>query len=436
MSKKFVLILLDGLGDRSHAELGRKTPLQAARTPYLDSLAAGGCCGLYHASRPGQALPSENAHFVMFGYDLSEFPGRGVLEALGSGISLDRNQVAVLAHFVFVREEEGKLWLVRDKVEADKEDAVQAFARVAEFSNPNAHIRLIPTKGLFGVLVLSGRVSPHITDSNPVLDGNYLSAVKPWQEAAGDENSLNTAEALAEYLSWSYASLKKASFNLARERSGKLPLNALVTQRAGQLKDRLPFEQKNGIKGLSISTGAVYHGLGAYLGMDVVRGAELDDPGKEIQARINSARQHLKHYDFIHIHTKAPDEAAHMKNPLLKKQVIESLDRGLSASLPGLLNNEDVVAAVTADHSTPSSGPLVHSGEPVPLLITGPGVRIDQVNRFDEISASRGALGFIRGREFMYLVLNYLERAKLSGLRDTPEDRPYWPGNGDPFTLE
>ena len=103
MSKKFILVLLDGLGDKSFAELDRQTPLQAARTPFLDHLAARGCSGLYHAGLQGQALPSENAHFVMFGYDLSQFPGRGALEALGAGISLERDQVAVLAHFVSVR---------------------------------------------------------------------------------------------------------------------------------------------------------------------------------------------------------------------------------------------------------------------------------------------------------------------------------------------
>lgn len=436
MSKKFILVLLDGLGDKSFAELDRQTPLQAARTPFLDHLAARGCSGLYHAGLQGQALPSENAHFVMFGYDLSQFPGRGALEALGAGISLERDQVAVLAHFVSVREEDGKLRLIRDKVAADQEDAHQAFARVARYSAHGVHIRLVPARGLFGVLVLTGAVSPCITDSNPILDGRLLSAVMPFEKEAGDEKCINTAAALTSYLSWGYGRLKDAPFNLARENAGKLPLNGVVTQRAGRLRDREPFHVRNGIKGASISSGVVYQGLGSYLGMDVIPGAEKDDPGQEIQARVNAARRYLDQYDFIHVHTKAPDEAAHKKDPLLKKKVIESLDQGLSASLPGLLENDEVILAVTADHSTPSGGPLVHSGEPVPLVITGPGVRVDSVHKFDEISAACGGLGPVRGKEFMYLVLNYLERSRLAGLMDAPVDRPYWPGAGRPFILE
>ena len=105
MHKKCVLILLDGLGDRSYGQLAFQTPLQAAHTPFMDKIAASGANGLYHAGLLGQALPSENAHFAMFGYEATEFPGRGALEALGVGIDLAPDDVAVLAHFASLREE-------------------------------------------------------------------------------------------------------------------------------------------------------------------------------------------------------------------------------------------------------------------------------------------------------------------------------------------
>ena len=65
---KILLVLLDGLGDRSYAELNDQTPLQAAAVPNLDRLAALGGNGMFHASFPGECLPSEMAHFLMFGY--------------------------------------------------------------------------------------------------------------------------------------------------------------------------------------------------------------------------------------------------------------------------------------------------------------------------------------------------------------------------------
>ena len=72
--RKCVIILLDGLGDRSDPSLEHRTPLQVAQTPNLDRLAGAGACGLFHATHLGQALPSENAHFALFGYSRDEFP--------------------------------------------------------------------------------------------------------------------------------------------------------------------------------------------------------------------------------------------------------------------------------------------------------------------------------------------------------------------------
>jgi 2,3-bisphosphoglycerate-independent phosphoglycerate mutase len=104
MAKKCIMLLLDGVGDRSHPELKHRPPLQAARTPALDRLVRVGANGLYHAAQVGQALPSENAHFAMFGYDMDVFPGRGALEALGAGIDLAPESVAMLTHQVSVRQ--------------------------------------------------------------------------------------------------------------------------------------------------------------------------------------------------------------------------------------------------------------------------------------------------------------------------------------------
>ena len=43
-----ILVILDGLGDRGVAAFGGQTPLQRARTPNLDRLAALGMNGLLH----------------------------------------------------------------------------------------------------------------------------------------------------------------------------------------------------------------------------------------------------------------------------------------------------------------------------------------------------------------------------------------------------
>lgn len=428
------MILLDGLGDRSYPEWGHKTPLQAAATPALNRIARDGANGLYHAGHLGQALPSENAHFAMFGYDPEGFPGRGALEALGAGIPLDAGRVAVLAHFVTVdRLSDGALVLKdgHPGMAADERDAL--FQAVGHFSTDGVDVRLHPTGGHRGILTLDGDVAPFFTDSDPMTEARPLSAIRAWATHAGDQASQKAAGALGAYLEWAYGLLQGHPVNAARCKGDRPPINALATQRAGRLKPVTPFSEAYGLRGLSIASGVVYHGLAAYLGMDVRRVEDTGCPGDDLAQRLKTAVALLPAYDFIHVHTKAPDEAAHTKDPTAKRRSIEALDRGIGSVLEELFSQPELLLVVAADHSTPSRGPLIHSGEPVPIIFHGPGIRRDRVEGYDEISAAGGALGLVRGKEILYLILNGLDRAKLQGIMDTPMDHPYWPGRYQPL---
>ena len=81
-----ILVILDGIGDRGQGCFDGKTPLDAAYTPNMDYLASIGMNGLYHSLAQGIPMSSETAHFLMFGNDIEDFPGRGVIEAIGEGI--------------------------------------------------------------------------------------------------------------------------------------------------------------------------------------------------------------------------------------------------------------------------------------------------------------------------------------------------------------
>jgi 2,3-bisphosphoglycerate-independent phosphoglycerate mutase len=436
MARKCIMILLDGIGDRSCPELGHRTPLQAAETPALDRLVQEGAGGLYHAADLGQALPSENAHFAMFGYGMEGFPGRGALEALGAGIPLDAGQVAVLAHFVTVdRLTDGTLVLKDGHPRVDRGEVHDLIQAVGRFSANGVDVCFHHIRGHHGILTLTGAVAPFFTDSDPMTRGRALAAVQPWATHAGDPAVQNAARALAAYLEWVYRKARLHPVNAARRKAGEPMLNGLVTQRAGRLRQVTPFSESYGLRGLSIASGIIYHGLAAYLGMDARPVEDSDRPGDDLARRLKTALELLPEYDFIHVHTKAPDEAAHAKDPAAKSRVIEALDRGIGSVLDDLMAAPELLIVVAADHSTPSSGPLVHSGEPVPLVFHGPGIRRDRVDGYDEIRAAGGALGLVRGRELMYLILNHLDRVKLQGIMDTPADQPYWPGRYAPMRV-
>ena len=438
MAAKCLFLLLDGLGDRAHPELQGQTPLQAASTPNLDRIARLGSNGLFHPGAQGQAFPSEKAHFSLLGYSPVEFPGRGLLEALGYGLEPEPRDVALLAHLASASKREGCLFLKREAPQPPQEEELKNLLDALPYPcQDKMGIRFHPTRDHFGILLLSGRVSPYITDTNPMRDEVFLPELLPWENLFGEQaqRAENTARSLKRYLIEVYTSLKDHPVNMRRINQDLPPLNALITQRPGMYTSAPPFSERFGLKGATVAAGAVYHGLASFLGMDAVRVRDSGDPGADLGQRVETALRLFSETDFIHVHTKAPDTAAHSKDPQRKKEVIESLDRGLESLDPKRLLEEDILLAVTSDHSTPSSGPLIHSGEPVPLTLLSRETRRDRVFLFEEAECASGCLGLIRGEEFMYIILNLLDRAKLTGVMDTPRDQPYWPGEYTPFSL-
>jgi 2,3-bisphosphoglycerate-independent phosphoglycerate mutase len=156
-----------------------------------------------------------------------------------------------------------------------------------------------------------------------------------------------------------------------------------------------------------------------------------------------AARAIAEGHTFVHVHTKAPDEAGHAKDPAKKRDVIEKLD----AALSDLFAPEGLLAArepdgspshlviVTGDHGTPSGTELVHSGDAVPLTVIGPATLRDAVTSFDELACASGSLGHLEGRELMPEVLNRIGRIKYVTARLTPANGIWWPDATEPLRV-
>jgi len=432
--RRGILVVLDGLGDHGHAMLQGRTPLMAAHTPNLDRLAALGMNGLYHASLQGVALPSEIAHFLMFGYELADFPGRGYLEALGANLSVTDDDVALLGRLFCVQEEAGQLILTVEDPQVDTATCLALQREIQHFQAHGVDVEFIPTKGIQGLVRLRGPVSPDITDSNPIQEGRPLMQVLPLAGREADPAVQQTCRALNDYLLWTHRILSQHPLNRRRQDRGLPPLNAVGLQRPGRYKPILSFADKWGLQPLALATGPLYRGLSQYLGMTLLPVTDSANPEVDLRERLELARG-LADFDFVYIHTKAPDVAAHTKDPHHKQRVIAQLDRAFAFALRAIAPDPNLLLVITADHSTNSAGAMIHSGETVPLTMVGAFTRRDGVSRFDEVSCAGGALGLVRGAELMYLILNFLDRGKLFGLRDAPVDQPYTPGPATPLLL-
>jgi len=430
-----ILLILDGLGDKGHICFEGKTPLQIASTPNLDRLASLGMNGLYHSYLQGTAMSSELAHFLMFGYDIHEFPGRGLIEAIGEGVMVKDGEVSLLARIFSVNLQNGMLVLQKENPAVDSTHCEILKEEIKTFQKDDVEIEFISTKGIEGMLILRGNVSAHITDSNPIYEGRPLMEVTSLEGNEEEESAVRTARVLNSYLIWCYRTLSKHPINRERCQTGLFPINAVGTQRAGRKRHIVPFREKWGLKGLSISSGSIYQGLCSLLKMEIHKARERGNPEEDLVERLRIAKEALD-FEFIHVHTKAPDEAAHTKKPEHKKALIESLDHALSYAIDEIITDEDILLVITSDHSTASAGSMIHSGETVPLAMMGKYTRRDDVKEFNEISCARGGLGLVRGKELMYLILNFLDRGKLWGIMDSPVNQPYYPGNYKPLRID
>ncbi len=93
-----------------------------------------------------------------------------------------------------------------------------------------------------------------------------------------------------------------------------------------------------------------------------------------------------------------------------KVKFIEKVD----AMIGELMKIEDVYFILTADHSTPISI-MDHTGDPVPIVITGPEVRVDDVEEFSERAATRGGLCRIRGNNIMDILMDLMDMSTKFG---------------------
>lgn len=419
--KKILLVLLDGIGDRIYRELGDRTPLEAADTPNLDRIAAAGASATVYPIEPGLAPPSELAHFHLFGYADDPFPGRAVLESLGFGITPPRD--AAVAHLGLRHVTPGPAGFAIAPwwPGTEEDDARELVTAIAEFTAGDIRLEARYLGRSDSLLVMHG-ASEYVTDSDPFMHtGHPVLEVAALQPAPDADRARATASALNAYLHWTHAALSAHPVNRRRAASGRRTLNMAVTKWPGRHHALADFRERCGLHGTIIASASVYAGIAAALGMGYRDVPEnVADPAREVAAKLDAARQAFAGgAEFVHLHTKAADEAAHLHSPQAKRDAIAALDRGLAGlwAWPALAT--DFVVAVTADHATPSRGPMLHSGESVPLAVVGEGVRRDCVERFSERDAVLGALGQLRGRDVLPVLLNAADRVRFLGGRAT-----------------
>jgi 2,3-bisphosphoglycerate-independent phosphoglycerate mutase len=410
-----VVLLLDGLADRAHDVLKGRTANEAARTPNLDRLATRGSCGVIYGVGPGRAPSSEIAHWSMLGYRPEEFPGRAVFEALGRGQEVSEYVFAYAALRPAERRDDG-WWLTgRPDPERDADDAQALVEACDGLEVDRLLFSLAHVWRGEAVLRISGGADDRVTDSDAFFRDRHP-VLRPLPLVPEADR---TARAAEEWTRWTMEILAEHEINARRAEAGLPVLNVITLKWWGRPKRVPTFLERHGLQGTFIGESAFLRGLAQAIGLETIAAAESDDAPRDLGERLRLADERLGAGDtFVFVHQKATDAAGHTKDPLVKRAVIEALD----AVLPGRLPLDRAIVCVTGDHATPASPDVIHSGDPVPFIAAGPGVRADNVRRFGELDCAAGILGQLRGPDMMPVLLNAADRPLFLGSRPTPFD--------------
>jgi 2,3-bisphosphoglycerate-independent phosphoglycerate mutase len=411
--RRLCWLVLDGVADRPAPALDGQTPLEAAATPNLDRLASAGINGTMDVSRPGTPPSSDRAHTLLFGYAHGEVPGRGVLEATGLDVSVPEDGVACSASFARAEAAEDG-WTVTDRhLDTGAADCERASERVATFDAGDATVSFAYTWKNRGVVVLDPHdpdarpLGPAVTDADPFATPAPVLQPRALDDAPEPAAAARTADALAAFTRWSADRLADDSVDI------------VLAKWAGAPGRPESFAERHGLRACSLTPKPVLAGLAETLGMAV------RDPPADYAARPDAILDAVDEFEFVHVHYPEPDEVSHAAGPAAKRDEIEAIDRSLEPVVDRALADDELVTVVTADHTTPSTEDVVHSGDPVPVTVVAEGVRTDDVSAVGERSAATGGLGRVRGRDLLRLSRAAADRVLLDGLRRTPQNRDY-----------
>lgn len=355
---KYILLVPDGAADEPLAELDNKTPLEVARTPYLDDLAEKGRVGAVQVTPEDMYPGSDAANMALLGYDpVRYYTGRGPVEAAAMEIPLDPRDVAFRCSLIST---DGTTLLDYSAGHITTEEA-RPLIQLANEKLGTQAIRLFP--GVSYRHIMRWHDGPTEVKTHPPHEnmGKPLADIYP----QGDGDSK-----LKKFIEDSLNLLDDHPFNRERREEGKLPANTLWPWSPGRSPQLPAFFQKRGMTGAVISAVDVVRGLGKLAGLEIVNvpGATgYFDTNYEGKGRY--AVRALERHDFVWVHVEAPDEAGHAGSIDEKIKAIENFDRLVVGTiLDNMKKVDDFRLLCAPDHKTPirTRG---HTIGPVPYLL-------------------------------------------------------------------
>jgi 2,3-bisphosphoglycerate-independent phosphoglycerate mutase len=349
---KYLVLVPDGCADEPLAELGGRTPLEAARMPHLARLAARAEVGLADVIPPGLPPGSDVGNLSILGYDPAEYhTGRAPIEAAAMGVDLAPDEVAYRCNLVTVDADGTMVDFAAGHISSEQSHPIIA-ALDAALGDGRDGVRFYP-----GVEYRHLCVVPR--------DLGDAECVPP-HDLTGRPAVLPTGPAAAKLIA-----LMDASKPVVRAAAAEVGSVATQIWLWGQgTRPQLPdFTARHGVSGRLSSAVDLVRGLGVLSGIEV-----LDVPGatagfdNDYAAQRDAALASLADRDLFLLHVEATDEAGHQGAIDEKVTSLERWDSEIIGPLVDALGDTPYRMLLLPDHATPCAA-RTHTSDPVPYLL-------------------------------------------------------------------
>jgi 2,3-bisphosphoglycerate-independent phosphoglycerate mutase len=397
---KYAIIIPDGCADDPVPALGNRTPLQAARLPNLDRLAARGAVGLTNNVPCPLTPASDVATLSLFGYDpLEVYTGRAPLEAAALGVTLGPEDWAIRCNLVHIADGRMKDFTAGHITSDEGRELLAAFRDAVNFPWRTDSLEFVPGVSYRNLLVYRGSddvqaFGPDLTTQPPHDIPDQL--IKEYVPRGAGSRMLNLL------MDRSKSAFRDHPVNQARRAAGQPDATQVWLWGQGKAPTLKPFVDRYGKRG-AITTGVdLVRGVGALLGWDRLEAPGITDYiDTDYAAQGRLAIDNLERYDLVCVHVEAPDEASHAGLAEEKVKALERIDEHIVGPLAEALPRfGDWRLLVSPDHRTPLTT-RAHSYGAVPFVVAGSGVKPVGATAYDELSAATSGLTFDPGWRLM-----------------------------------
>ncbi len=365
------------MADEPLEELAGRTPLEAAKTPFLDLMAKKGRVGSALFAPYSLAPTSDVACMALLGFDPEAYyTGIAPLEAFAMGIPQSDHEVIFRCDFVTVLDED----LVDTSASRISPRESKQLLDELNKGLGSDKVRFHTGEGYKNILTVS---DPELAESLDELE------CAPPQSLIGQKFAKNlpkgqAARFLTDLMDRSKAILENHEINRVRVDLNENPANMIWPWGQGR-RPKIPgFKQRYGLEGAVVSDADFVKGLGKVLGMETAPGFEEFAGSK----------------DFIFSYRASPAPVIRGGDFKKKIRFIEEFDAAAGELMKKAEAAGDVRLCVTSDYASSIARKAAFHGH-VPFLIWGAGIAGEEAGAFNEKTQAQSKFILNEGHTLM-----------------------------------